>query len=509
MNPFEVNSTGMRGTRAVWAVAGIYAGWLLAWMMATPAFSGADEWAHYMRALGIREGRLIGDRLPEGHRFEGFSTAQERFLQQTSRQIDVPPGMSYKGYSCNAFYPEESARCFTAVVPLPGAERDHTVTGAYPPAFYLLPAASMLGATTPVSALLRARLINALTCALLLLLAVRALAEAQPSMPALAAFIIGLSPMGVSTMAMLSPSGPEIAAGLTFSAGLVLLAQGSASSSAWLACGLGGVALALARPLGVVWVVLHLGICFVLSGRQGLRELVRAQPRRAWGVGLALLGAMVLNRAWEFFHGARVPVTLLPGYKAWREAFKHYPEWLREQVGVFQYLDAPMPAWAYPAWGLLLVTLVAWQWPRLASSWRWRAAALALCILAVPLGLFVTVMRNSDFWLQGRYVLPITCALPLLFGAGLLSRERLERAALGRGLYVALATGVGVLQAVAWFANARRSAVGTKGPWLFFSSAEWHPPLGWGLWATLAVACAVALPLCMAWAGRSLPSRAP
>lgn len=489
-------------------MAGVYAMWLVAWMMATPAFSGADEWAHYMRALGIREGRLVGDRLPEGRKFEGVSAAQERFLQQTSREMDVPAGMSYKGYSCNAFHPEESARCVTAVVPLPGPDRDLTVTGAYPPAFYLLPAASMRGATTPISALLRARLINALTCALLLLLAVWALAEAPPSMPALAAFVIALTPMGLGTMSVLSPSGPEIAAGLTFSTGLIRLAQGSASSRAWLACGLGGVALALARPLGTVWVVLHLGIYFVLSGRQGLSQLVRAQRRRAWGVGLGLLGALVLNRTWEFFHGARVPITLLPEHKAWREAFKHYPEWLREQVGVFQFLDAPMPAWAYPAWGLLLVALVAWQWPRLASSWRWRAGVLALCILAVPLGLYATVVRNSDFWLQGRYVLPMTCALPLLFGAGPLARERLEPAARGRGFSVALATGGGVLQAVAWFANARRSAVGTKGPWFFFSSAEWHPPLGWAPWAILAIACAMALPLCMAWAGRSRPSSA-
>jgi hypothetical protein len=491
-------------SRGVWAFAGIYAVWLVAWVMTTPPFSGADEWAHYLRALGIREGRLIGDRVPEGHAFPGFSPAQESFLRQTSRALDVPPGMSHKGYACNAYHPYESARCFTAVTPLAGPDRDVTVTGAYPPAFYLLPAASMLRATTPISALLRARLINALTCALLLLLAVWVLSEAEPSPPALASFAIGLSPMGLGTMAGLSPSGPEIAAGLTFSAGLCrLAAQGSGSSRAWVACLIGGVALALARPLGTVWVVLHLGIFVVLSGREGLRQLVRHQRSRAWKVGMVLVGAFVLNRVWEFFQGARVPVTLLPGMKAWREAFKHYPVWLEEQVGVFQYLDTPLPQWVYPAWGLLLAALVARQWPRLAPAWRWRACGLALCILAVPLGLYVTVMRNSEFWLQGRYILPMSCALPLLFGTGPLAREGLEAAARGRGFYVALAGGVGVLQALAWFANARRSAVGTQGPWLFFSSAEWHPPLGWLPWATLAVGCAVALPLCVAWVGRT------
>jgi hypothetical protein len=485
----------------------VYAVWLVAWVMTTPPFSGADEWAHYLRALGIREGRLIGERLPEGNHYEDFTPAQRRFLLQTSRALDVPAGMSPKGYGCNAYHGQDSARCITAVVPQPAPDRDITVTGAYPPAFYLLPAAAMLRATTATSAVLRARLANAVTCALLLLLAVWTLAEAQPSTPALSAFLLGLSPMGLGTMAALSPSGPEIAAGLTFGAGLICLAaRAGASSTAWVACGVGGVALALARPLGAVWVVLHLGIFFVLSGRQGLRQLVRLQRRLAWGAGMAVAGALVLNRVWEHFQGASVPVTLLPGMKAWREAFKHYPEWLREQVGVFQSLDTVMPDWAYPAWGLLLLALVVRQWPRLASAWRWRACGLALCILAVPLGLYVTVVRNSEFWLQGRYILPITCALPLLFGAGPLTDEGLERAARGRGFYVVLAGAVGVLQSIAWFSNARRSAVGIDGPWLFFSSAEWHPPLGWELWAALTVACAVALPLCMAWAGRSSPS---
>jgi hypothetical protein len=95
----------------------------------------------------------------------------------------------------------------------------------------------------------------------------------------------------------------------------------------------------------------------------------------------------------------------------------------------------------------------------------------------------------------------MTCALPLLFGAGR-PREDAAWTARWRGVCVALAGGVGVLQAVAWFANARRSAVGTRGPWLFFSSAEWHPPLGWGIWAVLVIACAAALPLCVWLAGR-------
>ena len=68
---------------------------------------------------------------------------------------------------------------------------------------------------------------------------------------------------------------------------------------------------------------------------------------------------------------------------------------------------------------------------------------------------------------------------------------------------MALAGGVGFLHAVAWYSNARRSAVGSEGPWLFLPSAEWHPPLGWASGCVLALGCAVALPLCVWLAGRT------
>jgi hypothetical protein len=48
-------------------------------------------------------------------------------------------------------------------------------------------------------------------------------------------------------------------------------------------------------------------------------------------------------------------------------------------------------------------------------------------------------------------------------------------------------------QALAWWANARRSAVGTEGPWWFGGAAEWSPPGGWWPWAALAAAGALLL----------------
>jgi hypothetical protein len=488
---------------AAWLMAGCYGLWLVVWSLATPLFSGADEWAHYLRAMGIREGRLIGDRLPEDYTFPEFTAAQQSFLRQTSRSIDVPAGLSPRGYGCNAFQSDQSAGCLAQAGAYPEARREVTVTGAYPPAFYLLPALAMLPARDPVSALRVARLTNLLVCVLLLGLGLRALAETPRPAPALTAFAVALTPMGLGTMAALSPSGPEIASALTFAAGLYRLAsQREGGPWAWAACVVGGVALCIARALGVAWVVLLVGSFLVLLGRAGVVQLARRQRSQVLVGGGLLLGALLLSRLWEGLQGARVPVTLLPGLKAWREAFKHYPVWLQEQVGVFQYLDAEMPAWAYPAWGVLVAALGVWQWPRLSREWRWRAGVLAVGILAVPLGLYAMLVRNSDFWLQGRYVLPLTCALPLLFGTGPSSPERAgpER---GQRLLVLLASGAALVHAVAWYSNARRSAVGSEGPWLFFSSAEWQPPLGWGSLCVLVLMCAVALPLCVGWAGRT------
>ena len=49
------------------------------------------------------------------------------------------------------------------------------------------------------------------------------------------------------------------------------------------------------------------------------------------------------------------------------------------------------------------------------------------------------------------------------------------------------ALGTGFVQLVAWWTNARRFAVGMRGPRWFLPSAEWSPPLGWWPWLVLAI----------------------
>jgi hypothetical protein len=50
---------------------------------------------------------------------------------------------------------------------------------------------------------------------------------------------------------------------------------------------------------------------------------------------------------------------------------------------------------------------------------------------------------------------------------------------------VALAV-TGPIQFIAWYVNARRSAVGTGGPLFFLDDAKWSPAGGWIPWLVLA-----------------------
>jgi hypothetical protein len=53
-----------RGARAVILVGVAYAIIVTAWLMSSRPFAGPDESAHYLRALGIANGQLVGARVP-------------------------------------------------------------------------------------------------------------------------------------------------------------------------------------------------------------------------------------------------------------------------------------------------------------------------------------------------------------------------------------------------------------------------------------------------------------
>jgi len=356
------------------------------------------------------------------------------------------------------------------------AVRRVTVTGTYQPVLYLLPALLVRAARGPVSGVLLCRIATLLTCLALLGLAIRSLR------PHLLGVLVAVTPMAVFLAASFNPSGPEVAGAIAFLAGLIALARGSAGREAWIASAAGGSALCLSRSPGPIWLLL-LGAVWLLScGVTRAWQIARAAPRSAaWTAGL-IAAAAALNCAWEMAYGPHLTAPRTePVSVAVRESLRALPGWIREQIGVYQYLDSAMPRFAYLLWAALVLGLVLAGVAAGVRRDRLALAAATALALVVPVLLDVFVRRPTGWTVQGRHVLPLSVAVPLI-AAEVLVRNGRPAGRLG----AAIAVVCGAVQFVGVYADGRRSAVGTSGSWLFPLHPEWSPPLGWGPWLLLA-----------------------
>jgi hypothetical protein len=445
-------------------VAAAYACLMLAWTVTVPPFSAPDEWSHYLRALGIAHGTLLGEHV-DGFHDANLTPAQEAWVAQTVRWTEVPPGMAPDGFACNAFRPMLSASCANQVPPPPReTARRLTVNGTYQPAAYLLPALALRAASGPVSGLIVARLASALACFALLA------AAAWVLRPDLTGTIVAVTPMALFIGSALNPSGLEIAGAVALTAGLLAVGRGNASGAPWWVAAAGGAGLCLSRSLGPIWLALIGVECLAMTPTGLLWSEIRL--------------AAALNRAWEAAYGPhlsgvrteRIAVAL------W-QSLRSLPRWFREQVGVYQYLDAPMPGFAYWIWAGAVAVLV---FAALRVAARRERFALAISIaaaLAVPVLLEAFAMRPIGWAVQGRHVMPLSVAVPIIAGE-ILVRNRRTLPRIGGAIAVLCAA----VHLVGIYSDGRRSAVGMAGSWLFPLDPQWSPLLGWWPWLFVAAA---------------------
>jgi hypothetical protein len=489
-------------------VAG-YALLCLAWALGNPPFASADEDSHYLRAVGLAGGDLVGDKV--NYPPKGLTPVQLDWVNQASRSIRVPAGLASDGFGCNAFHPNTSAGCARDWVPNPEPVQRVSAVGTYQPTFYLLPGFVARLAPDATMANHLGRIANAITCLLLLALAAVSLCRKDRPFLSLVGLMLAVTPMVVFFMASLNTSGPEIAAALALGAALLRLARDHERPARWVwaAVGLSAGTLALSRSIGPVFVAL-VGLIFIgWVGPGAFARLVRSAPRPSMLV-LAAIGLTAgANRWWEARYG---PHVSLPSGDAWPEvvgSLTDVPRWFGQQVGVFQYLDTPMQPGAYWAWSGGLLLLIALG--LLIGSWRQRAVLIAAACLTITLmvALNVMIFRPIGFYVQGRHALALAVLVPLLAGEALSSRSDWPTWAV-RSMAIVFGGIVGTVHCLGWYANARRSGVGMRGPWLFFSSAQWSPPGGWLCW-WLVVLTGAALMLCAALLGTSLrqPAKVP
>ena len=251
--------------------------------------------------------------------------------------------------------------------------------------------------------------------------------------------------------------------------------------------------LALSRSTSPAWVVLALAVALAWIGpREALRRWGR--ERVPWLVGGVLAAAVAVNRLWEALYGAHVPLDfsrlhagLVAGVRVWWTA-------LPELVGKFGYLDVKLPV-AVPA--------IVWGWHRgdpargcgggLHAPAAGRLGVVVLAALAGPVLFYAIVLRPTGYPLQGRHILPIVAAVPLLGGEMLLRYcARIDPRLLGRATAAALVA-VAIIQPLAWYVNAKRYAVGGSGPVWSLGSAAWSPPGGGWPWLVVVVRAVAAL----------------
>ncbi len=503
----------------VLAAAGI-ALLVLAWVFGNPPGAAPDERGHFVRALGAGDFELAGrpfvptEAQKRAFRAQGASgqapiagsnLATLLWTAEQTRTFAVPRSLSVTAFGCNDRRPEASAACLDAPPAGERSSRTPSYTGTYPPFLYVLPGAAMRAAGTPDASLRLGRLVSALLSVALLVAAAWLALSAAGGWAAFSGLALAVTPMVVFCASSLNASGPEIAAGVCFVAAGLRLLGGGAPRGAWTALAAAGAVLAVARSLGPVLLAVLVGVLALLDGPRPAWRALAVRPRASVGAGVKLALALAVGVYWEL---SQQP-TGVPGAVGLRIALAQSVHDLddvaRHAVGTFGALDTPLPPVLYVLWGLAVLGLTGLALWLGSARERVGVAICAAAGVGVTVAASVLQLRHG-YGIQGRHVLPVLVAAPL-WSAEVVRRHRERLGPRDRALLV---VGAGALfaggQALAFWVDARRAAVGTGGPWLFVGSAQWSPPGGWWPWiAVAAVGCA--LVLAAALAQRSSRSR--
>jgi hypothetical protein len=466
---------------------------LMAWTMSHPPGAAPDEYGHYLRSVAAGRGEFLPDQRP------GPPTDQERsqialvWQRSQTRLITVQGRFSPDNFDCIRATPIPSWRCTDPPPPSDEWIALKSVQGTYPPYPYVLPGLFTRLGDDAISSLLWGRAASSLTAWGLIALAAWMLWDPNRSWISTLGLIVAVTPMVIFVGSSLSGSGLETAAGIGFFGGLMRLTRPgrAAYRLAWIATGVSGVILVISRDLGILWLSLSLSVVVALSGLNRLRALIAGGGRVAKASSGAIGAAVIAAAIWQASVQVHPSVDLSRAASNLPAAFGVTKEILRQQVGVFGWLDTVMPSEAYWMWGAMVIVLLALGLA--AGSWRQRAVLAASIIVAavmLPVGVEL-IQREVGFGAQGRHVLPMTVAVPLL--AGEILTRNADRLGWLQRLFPAFwfSAAAGAVYVVAWYINGKRHMVGMDGPNRFWEGITSSPPLGWVTWGVVALAGAV------------------
>lgn len=471
------------------AVVACYAVLGLTWSITNPPFAAPDETQHYLRALGVSQGTLIGD--PTYYNGPQLSPKETAWRVKLTRSVPVPAGLSPTGLDCEVFKRNVTPNCGAGVQPNSTKIQEQTDVGRYPPFPYLLPAIVVSQPDNAPAANRLGRLVMLLLWVGMLAWAASILWDPRPGGFSLVGLVVALTPSAVFVGSILSDSGLELIGSVAFFAALMRLGRPAPSGrGVWALAATGGTVLALSRTVGPVWLVSELAIAVVLVGQRQVRHVLRSSLRSAIATGVILTLSLVLSMAWQIAYGPNAKVTIVPPLSLFHDGLWQLRGAFAGLFGWFGYDDVRLSTVWIAGWASMagLVLGAAFSLGRRAERIT-LAVALAICFF-VPLYLYAAVTNYQGIQTQGRHLLPLLVVVPLLSGEIL--RRHAERLA-GFAVAPAAIGGLAItIQVVAWWVNSRRYAVGADGPLWFVSNPDWSPPAGWTLWVIVVGGVALA-----------------
>lgn len=502
-----------------WALAGLSL-LLACYVGSNPPGLAPDEPAHYRRAVGLASGVVLGEEAAYVAAYN-VSPSQLAWLNRTSRAVPVPRHLR----GCGIFRVPVAGRCplddreRTATGALP-AGSELTYVGTYPPFAYLPPALAIRLADTAgfagTGALLAGRTVVAAWCAALVA-AAGALRRRDDTDPAglvgLASVAIAVTPLAAFLFAELSGNGPEVAGAIATTAALLALTRdGPAPRGAVVIFGAAGLVLATSRSTGPLYLAEIALLVALLRGRAAAAILRRRGVLVAAAVGGA---GVVASVAWQLFVEPRPARTLGSVLAGVPRALATLDTVMLQAAGVLGWRDVGIPFAAKAVWLLLfggfagLALLVGGRAARRALA----CAGVLLVATVVVIFAGVILPTSPDFDMQGRYVLALVVAIPLVAGevvsehGSRVSRLLRRPAARVAGPVLLAAAGlhvVGVVVNLRYYASSLTFLAEVPGGWLPIGG-----PLPWLGLLLVAAGCAVvaALPARKADATAALEPR--